>query len=178
MVRLSLVILSTTLMVAPLAAKPSPFGALDTAKAPGAAMVAEPPVDTIDAGNPEAVAEFLRKAGYRAVVEPDDEGDPSIVSGASGVDFLIFFHGCEGAFACTSMEFSSVFDAETPHTADQMNAWNVQRRYGKAMLTDERDPWIVMDINVEGGGLAPAQMAAYLQIWDDLLGDFLDHIDW
>jgi hypothetical protein len=53
----------------------------------------------------------------------------------------------------------------------RVNAWNSGHRFGFAWTDDERDPWLQLDLDLEGGASA-AQVRAYVEMWDMLLGQF------
>jgi Putative bacterial sensory transduction regulator len=131
----------------------------------------------VDATAPQAVANLLQQAGYRAVVGVDNIGDPKIDSSAAGVDFSIYFYGCENARNCQSLQFSSGYDLERGTSFQAMNDWNSTQRFGYAYLDNESDPFVNMDVNM-AYGISPDNFLDSLALWEQVLSDFHTHIDW
>jgi hypothetical protein len=131
----------------------------------------------VDATSPDAIAGLMQQAGYRAVIGIDNIGDPKIDSSAAGVDFTIYFYGCNNAVNCQSLQFSSGYDLERGTSFQAMNDWNAAQRFGYAYLDQESDPFVNMDINMAYGISADSFMDS-LAIWDQVLSDFQTHIDW
>ena len=131
----------------------------------------------IFASDPQAIMAEMQRLGYRAEMTTDDQGDPKIKSAAGGANFSIYFYGCEAGKDCTSIQFSAGFDTTNGLDMAVANDWNTRKRYGKVYLDDERDPYIEMDIDMDGG-MRTELFADNLGIWDRMLADFQRHIDW
>lgn len=132
---------------------------------------------SISPADPQAIVDAMQKLGYRAELTTDDQGDPKIKSAASGANFSVYFYGCTSGKDCTSIQFSAGFDTDKGLDMQVANDWNTKKRYGKVYLDDERDPYIEMDVNMEGG-IPNALFEDNLSIWDRMLADFQAHIDW
>lgn len=132
----------------------------------------------IMASNPEDIAAKLQDFGYRAELTKDEQGDPKIKSSAGGANFSIYFYGCEKNIDCTAIQLSSGFDLETGTTLEVVNDWNANKRYGKVYLDDEKDPYIEMDIELEGEGIPVETFRMNMETWDKIVADFQTHIDW
>lgn len=124
-------------------------------------------IDSIDV---EQLAELLAEAGYRATPGRDGEGDPMLSSSAAGANFNIYMYGCEGD-RCKSLQFIAGFDLADGIAPQRINKWNRDKRYGSAYLDDEDDPWLQMDLDLEGGS-STGQFKEYAELWDTLLGQF------
>ncbi|MFM2389797.1 MAG: hypothetical protein RLZZ437_1352 [Pseudomonadota bacterium] len=131
----------------------------------------------VDATSPDVIAQLMQNAGYRAVVGVDNIGDPKIESSTAGVDFSIYFYGCENARDCQSLQFSSGYDLERGTSFQAMNDWNSSQRFGYAYLDNESDPFVNMDVNMSYG-ISSDNFMDSLAIWDQVLADFHQHIDW
>ncbi|NEX45869.1 YbjN domain-containing protein [Pseudotabrizicola algicola] len=131
----------------------------------------------IDASAPETVAGAMRRLGYRAELTTDAGGDPQIRSAAGGVNFSVFFYGCTDGKACRSIQFSAGFDTENGLDPSVANDWNRLNRYGKVFLDDEGDPIVEQDITLVGG-MNEAMFAENLRVWERVVSDLKDHIDW
>ena len=122
--------------------------------------------------DPELVAELLRKEGYQAKVDPKKEGeDPVITSAASGSTFGVYFYNCEKGKNCQSIQFYAGFQKPKMDLA-RVNAWNRDKRFGRAYLDTDGDAAIEMDVNIEPGGMPRELFADNLSIWSDLIGEF------
>jgi type 1 fimbria pilin len=131
----------------------------------------------VDATNAQAIAELLQQEGYRAAVGIDNVGDPKIDSSAAGVDFTIYFYGCDNGQNCQSLQFSSGYDLERGTSFQAMNDWNSTQRFGYAYLDNESDPFVNMDVNMSYG-ISPDNLRDTLAVWEQVLSDFHTHIDW
>lgn len=132
----------------------------------------------IDATSPQAIADLLQQAGYRAVIGVDNVGDPMIDSSAAGVDYSIYFYGCnEGGSNCQSIQFSSGYDLDRGTSFQAMNDWNAAQRFGFAYLDSESDPYVNMDVNM-AYGVSTDNLLDVFAVWDQVLSDFQTHINW
>jgi hypothetical protein len=131
----------------------------------------------VDATSPDAIVGLLQQAGYRANLTVDNVGDPLIESSAAGVDFSIYFYGCDNAVNCQSLQFSSGYDLERGTSFQAMNDWNSTQRFGYAYLDNESDPFVNMDVNM-AYGISTDSFFDTLAIWEQVLADFHTHIDW
>ena len=135
------------------------------------------PSRMVRAEAPEAIVALMHELGYRAELTTDGQGDPKIKSAAGGANFSIYFYGCSDHRACRSVQFSAGFDTKDGVDLLRVNDWNRHNRYGQASLDAENDPYIEMDILMQGG-LSRELFEANLSVWDNMLADFQRHIDW
>ncbi len=119
------------------------------------------------------VAAILQAKGYVAQIGKDEEGDPNIHSGsgAEGSGFDVYFFGCNKGPRCTSIEFSVAYHVEGGLTLAQINEWNHKKRFGRAYLDSENDPFIGMDVDVEKGFSTEA-IDNNIDTWDSVVGTF------
>ena len=132
---------------------------------------------TVDATDPQALLQIIRSEGFRAELDRDSVGDPRISSASQGVSWNLWFYGCSDGNNCTSVQFQAGFDKSEPMDPSTVNEWNSDTRFCEAFLDEEGDPYLVMDVNMEGG-VARENFADTVEIWDDILGDFVRYIDW
>jgi len=126
----------------------------------------------INVRDPEQVAAMLRKEGYQAKVDPKKEGeDPVITSSASGSTFGLYFYNCEAGKNCQSVQFYAGFQEPKMDLAG-VNAWNRDKRFGRAYLDKDGDVAIEMDLNIEPGGIPRELFVDSLDIWSRLVGEF------
>ena len=139
---------------------------------PGAASA-----QAISATNPEGVAEAIRSLGYSAQVGTDARGEPQIDSAMAGVNYSIYFYGCEGGRDCRWMQFSAGFDLAQPLTISSANDWNRRYLFGEATIDDDGDAYITYFFTTEGG-ISKTQFNDLMIWWETALGQFQDHINW
>jgi Putative bacterial sensory transduction regulator len=131
----------------------------------------------VDASSPQALANLMQQAGYRAVLTTDNVGDPKIESSAAGADFSIYFYGCENGQNCLSLQYTSGYDLPDGASLGLMNDWNGTKRFGFAYLDNENDPFLNYDVNMSYG-VSEQNFLDSLSLWDSILADFHAHIDW
>lgn len=126
----------------------------------------------INARDPERVAEILRKEGFQAKADPVKEGEgPIITSSAAGSIFGIYFYNCEAGKNCQSVQFYAGFKKPKMDLA-QINAWNRDKRFGRAYIDEDGDAAIEMDVNIEPGGIPRELFVDSLDIWSGMVGEF------
>jgi hypothetical protein len=134
----------------------------------------------VTAKDPQSVIRALQAEGYKAKLDKDDEGDPKIISSASGSEFFVNFYGCEKNRNCTSIHFASGYDPDSgkgPALA-AINAWNKDKRYSKAWLDDDGDYWLELDLYTGAAGISTDVFTKHLNIWTTQMGEFEKATGW
>lgn len=121
------------------------------------------------------VAKVLQDKGYKAVVGVDDDGDPKVSSAAEGVNFTVFFYGCQHTPRCTSITFQAAFHIEGGLTPEKINGWNRDKRFLKGWLDKTSDPYCEMDIDAEHG-LAVQTLDDWIDDWVAGIPEFKTYI--
>jgi hypothetical protein len=98
----------------------------------------------------QEVAAVLRTKNLPVEITTDDAGDPMIKSSSDNLNWRIYFYDCTNG-RCTSIQFSSGFDLTNGMTYAKANEWNYTKRFGRAALDDEMDPYVRYDIDVAKG---------------------------
>jgi hypothetical protein len=146
-------ILATTLVQAPLAlAAPLPDGGVTAAE----------------------IARILQSKGFQAEIGTDKQGDPLVRSTSGGAKFGVYFYECHDQPRCESIQFSAGF-TKTGVGADKVAEWNRTKRFGRAYMDSEADPWVEMDVDVEHGATTEA-IANDLDRWVHVMGEFMRYI--
>ena len=70
---------------------------------------------SVSAHDPQSVVSTLQDMGYRATLDTDSGGDPKVLSALNGINFSIYFYGCQDNAACRDLQFSSGFEVEATH---------------------------------------------------------------
>lgn len=168
-------VLAVSLPAAAAAQFSSPFGLDQLTQGPNTGDAPAGPM--IDARNAQAILAVLQGLGYRALLNADSDGDPRIDSASQGVNWSMYFYGCTNGVDCQSVQYSAGFNLRNGIAMQTINTWNRTKRYGKSWIDDENDPYLEMDINLDGG-VTEANFRDSLDIWNEILADYLVHIDW
>lgn len=135
--------------------------------------VAEPLVKA----DAQQISAILQQSGYKAKVDKDSTGDPMIESGASGYIFYIYFYGCEKGANCTSLQFEASFDpGNRTITLEDINSYNVARRFGTGALDKNGDPVVRMDVDLEAGGMSKELFLDNFAFWETTVARFADMV--
>ncbi len=113
---------------------------------------------------------ILQDLGYRATLDEDGVGDPMVRTGMGGYNVFVYFYECETG-ACGSLQFVLGLDLEDGTTPAVIEAFNRDRRWGRAHLDDERDPFLRMDVEVLHADHR-AHIASDADIWEGLVTEF------
>jgi len=126
--------------------------------------------------DPASLVTALQQAGYLATLGTDSVGDPMITSASSGTTFQVYFYNCRERANCATIQFQSGYRVATPASLEQINSWNKTKRFGRAYLDKENDPILVMDVDLDDGGMSPLLFIDNLEFWIAILGQFEQHI--
>lgn len=122
----------------------------------------------------QEAAAVLRAKGLQAEITKDDAGDPMIKSASEQVNWRIYFYDCT-AGRCKSIQFSAGFDLDNGITYSKANEWNYTKRFSRAALDDDMDPYVRYDVDVERGFTSEAMTLA-TETWLLVLPTFTDFI--
>ena len=125
-----------------------------------------------------AVLKAMQNFGLAATMGKDAGGDPKISSRISDTKFSVYFYGCEDNLNCASIMFKAGYDLNNGMSAMKINEWNRDKRFAKAYIDDEGDPFLEMDVNMDFDGLGSENFADDLDWWRLLVEDFEDFIEW
>ena len=143
-----------------------------------AATTAPVAAQQIFTNNPAAIAAAMQGMGYRAEVATTNSGLPVLRSAAEGVNFSVYFYGCDDAgFNCRHLQLHAGFNTIDPRSMALMNQWNDENIIGQAEVNDEGDP-SVSHLIVTDGTIDTEDLRANLRMWSLVLSAFTDHIDW
>lgn len=133
----------------------------------------------VTASNPNGVMRALQDYGYVATMEADSRGNPKIASRVSDTKFKVYFFGCNDNGAnCTSIQLGAGYDLNNGLNASTINEWNRDKRFAKAYIDDEGDPFLEMDINLDYDGSGDENFQDSLDLWRLLVEDFEVFIEW
>lgn len=133
--------------------------------------------ELLDGSDPIAIVNVMQKEGYRAKLTEDFLGDPKIEGRMGKTEFGIFFYGCVDGEECDSIQFSVGYDLTEGMGLDQANEWNSSKRLSAVNLDEEMDPFLQMDVILDGG-VTPENFIRTLETWHISMDEFEDFIGW
>ncbi len=142
------------------------FPLLTTATAPKAQ-------ELVDGSDPEVIRELIRGFGS-ATLGTDGIGDPMITARIEGNRFRVYFYDCENNRDCSAIQFQAGWATDGISNAT-ITEWNNLKRFGKAYLDDENDPWLEMDVNL-AYGVSRANLEDTIDWWRVALNAFVDEV--
>lgn len=123
----------------------------------------------IDGSDPEAIRQIA--SGYgSATLGTDPDGDPEITGRIEGTRYQVLFYGCTDGKGCKSIQLVAGW-TDSPVELTALNAWNADRRFGKAYLDLDGDPAIEMNVNLDFGVTA-RNLDDTFDYWRYVLSDF------
>lgn len=150
---LATIALAALAMAAPAVAKPYPAGGVTA----------------------QEVAATLKAKGLKPEITRDDSDDPLIKVRSDGVDWYVYFYSCTKD-RCESVQFTAGFDLDRGITYSKANEWNYTKRFTRAALDDDMDPFLRYDIDLEKGANSETVELA-LETWQLILPQFMEFID-
>ena len=136
------------------------------------ASVAPVAAQTIDGSAVNDILALARSYG-EASLETQGNGQPRIAGKAGEVPYQVFFLNCDSG-TCEDLNFYAGFAGIKP-TMDSLNAWNRDKRFGRAYLDGDLDAVIEYDINLEYG-VSPDNLNAAFGVWSLVLGEFAGYV--
>jgi hypothetical protein len=137
----------------------------------GHAALAQDSKPLIGADDPNRIVEVLKGYGS-AAFEKDKSGDPHITGRMQGIRYSVFFYGCTDGKSCRTIQFRAAWRVKGGRISlRDVNAWNLDRIFGKAYLDKDGDPTIEMPIAL-GGATTQDNLEASISIWQDVMQTF------
>jgi hypothetical protein len=132
----------------------------------------------VTAKDPDTVVKALQAGGYTVELAKDSTGDPMIRSTAPGHPFRILFYGCKAGSSCETVQFAAGYDKKARSSLEAINDWNRTKRFGRAYIDADGDPFLLMDVDLDDGGVSSQLFADNLEFWASVRTAFELHIDW
>jgi hypothetical protein len=123
-----------------------------------------------------SVDEILNVAkGYgSATLDSQSNGDPKISGRIDGIPYQVYFMNCTDNTACQDVNFYAGFLDNKPDL-ETINAWNREKRFGKAYLDSDLDAVLEWDLNLEYG-VTRENLDAAFSLWWLLLDQYTTYI--
>ena len=153
-----------------------PAGAANPAPAP-ASPAKGVPSGKLTTAEPQSIASYLQRAGYRAKIVTDD-GAPYIESATNGANFYVNLLNCNDNAPCEDLMFRSSYDkrTENPVKLETINTFNEDHRWARAYLDKQGDPVIEMDVLFTDRLIDEKMFEEALSLWSRSLGSFHEAI--
>lgn len=132
----------------------------------------------VTAKNAHSVLTGMQNFGLVATMGADNDGDPKISSRVSDTKFSVYFYGCSDNINCASIMIKAGYDLTTGITASKVNEWNRKKRFAKAYIDDEGDPFLELDVNLSLDGVGNDNFEDTLDWWRLSIENFEEFIDW
>jgi len=129
--------------------------------------------DAITGSNIDAVLQAASQQG-EANLAAQPNGDPLINAEIGGVAYQIFFRNCTEGTDCEDLNFYLGFLDNKP-SLEQINAWNISKRFSRAYLDQDNDACVEMDLDLVQG-VSPAYLDAQVAIWRMVVTQFAEHV--
>ncbi|MFN6976695.1 MAG: YbjN domain-containing protein [Gemmobacter sp.] len=129
----------------------------------------------VSAVDVERIATLIREAGFKAVVDKTDRGNPVIDSAAEGANFSIYFTECDNGADCWSIHYVSSFTLRAPVPTETINDWNRRRTIGQASRLDDGAAQIAHYQTLRHG-VTEANFLYMFEQWRIALRDYMGHI--
>lgn len=127
----------------------------------------------IDGGQVDEIVNIARGYGS-ATLEQQSNGDPKIVGRIDGVSYQVFFMNCTDNANCEDLNFYAGF-LDNKQTLEVINAWNRDKRFGKAYLDSDLDAVIEWDLNLVRG-VTRENLDSDFQLWSLILDQYTTYI--
>ncbi|MCP2040905.1 hypothetical protein L1281_001495 [Neisseria sp. HSC-16F19] len=135
-----------------------------------APLAAAQTVGLLDGSQPQSMLSAVQQFGSAELVT-DSDGDPRINAQAEETRYTVFFYDCTAGKQCRSVQFSASWKQPQAPSAETLNRWNRDKRFGQAYLDAEQDPTLAWDINL-AHGISAANWQDTVATWIDTMGQY------
>ena len=122
----------------------------------------------IDGSQPQTLLAAVQQFGNAQLVT-DSDGDPRINAQTEDTRYTVFFYDCTDGKQCQSVQFNASWKQQQPLSAETLNRWNRDKRFGQAYLDADQDPVLSWDVNLTHG-ISTAN-------WQDTVATWIDTMD-
>lgn len=126
-------------------------------------------IEMVDGSNPDQILSIARGFGS-ATMSSDKGGDPRINGRIDGTSYMILFYGCSNNKKCSEIQFNAYWSGKKV-TLEALNKWNHEKKFGKAFLDDDKDPFLQMTVNLDKG-VSYGNLEDTFDYWTRVLSSF------
>ncbi|RME16969.1 MAG: YbjN domain-containing protein [Alphaproteobacteria bacterium] len=142
----------------------------------GSAALAEG--GAVRAQDPTSITAALFDAGIPSKISTDNYDDPLVQFRTNDRQFFILFYNCTDHADCTNIQFYARYDTNGDVGLDVVNAMNNDNRFAYAVIDDEDDVVILMDVLPGENGLSAADFNTLVDTFVEVVADFEDRVGW
>lgn len=133
----------------------------------------------VTADDPASIVKALQDYGLAAKLGTDDKGRPLIDVKVEGLFTTVAFFDCDDQNQhCQDISFEAVFTEKPDYPVELANDWNYDNRFAMSYRGKDGSISLVLDVNLDKGGVSAANFEDTLNWWDDALVRFKQHIDY
>lgn len=129
--------------------------------------------DVVSAAEPQRVLEVVQAFG-QATLSKSRGGDPQIQGQIGRIPVWIDFFNCEQSQNCRYVIFSTAF-RNTVATADSINRWNLNAKFGRASIDPRGNATLEMPVNLFGG-VTRSNFDDTVEWWSVIAENFRDYV--
>jgi len=149
------------------------LNAMFTGGALALALTMSAHAQTLTAGNTDDILNAARGYGS-ATLTAQSNGDPQITGKVDGITYQIYFRNCTDNKACEDLNFYLGFLDLKP-TLQVINDWNMNKRFSRAYLDQDKDAVVEMDLDMVKG-VSADYLDSQVGLWTLVVGQFADHV--
>jgi hypothetical protein len=127
----------------------------------------------VDGASVDEILNIARGYGS-ATLEKQSSGDPKISGKIEGVTYQVYFMNCTNNTDCEDLNFYAGF-LDNKQTLEVINAWNRDKRFGKAYLDSDLDAVVEFDLNLVKG-VTRDNLDAAFSLWSLILDQYTTYI--
>ena len=128
---------------------------------------------TITGADTDEILNIARGYGA-ATLATQSNGDPQISGKISGISYQVYFRNCTDNADCEDLNFYLGFLDLKP-TLEVINDWNLNKRFSRAYLDQDKDACIEMDLDLVNG-VSAEYLDAQFELWNMVLTQFAEHV--
>jgi hypothetical protein len=128
---------------------------------------------TVDGASVDEILAIAKTYGS-ATLASQSNGDPKVSGQIEGIPYTVYFMNCTNNADCEDVNFYSGFLDNKPDL-ETINAWNRDKRFGKAYLDTDLDAVVEWDVNLEHG-VTSENMDAAFALWWLILDQYTTYI--
>jgi hypothetical protein len=137
------------------------------------ALTASVQAQTVTGSNVDEILNAVR--GYGAgTLTTQSNGDPQISGKVDGIGYQIYFRNCTDNKNCEDLNFYLGFLDLKP-SLEKINDWNMNKRFSRAYLDQDKDACVEMDLDLVKG-VSADYLDSQVGLWTLVVGQFADHV--
>ncbi|MET3897338.1 hypothetical protein ABIB57_001275 [Devosia sp. UYZn731] len=137
------------------------------------ALTVSAQAQSLTAANTDEILNAARGYGS-ATLTAQSNGDPQITGKVDGITYQIYFRNCTDNKNCEDLNFYLGFLDLKPKF-EVINDWNMNKRFSRAYLDQDKDAVVEMDLDMVKG-VSAEYLDSQIGLWTLVVGQFADHV--